>query len=79
MEDKIFDIKFSAEGVEYEGWVNPSEKPGKDGRPASYHVVLNGVSFGYLSFNDCKWTINEERPEAITEAAGLAIQKHYEL
>jgi hypothetical protein len=41
--------------------------------------VLYNVSLGYLSFNDCKWTVNEPRPEAIVEAAGKAIEKHYKL
>jgi len=79
MEDNIFDISFFADGVKYEGWVNPSEKTDKDGKPASYHVVLNGVSFGYLSFRDCKWSINEERPASLVEAAGRQIEKHFEL
>jgi len=79
MEDKIFDIRFTTGGVLYDGWVNPSEKTAADGRPASFHVVLNKVSFGYLSFHDCKWTVNEERPAALVEAAGREIEKHYEL
>lgn len=79
MEDKIFDIQFTREGVEYKGWVNPSQKLDKEGRPTSYHVVLNGVSFGYLSFHDCTWTINEERPAGLVEAAGRQIEKHYSL
>ncbi|MET0634870.1 MAG: hypothetical protein ABWZ25_02515 [Chitinophagaceae bacterium] len=79
MEDKIFDIRFTSGGVDYQGWVNPSEKTDKNGKPSSFHVVLNGVSFGYLSFNDCKWSINEERPVPLIEAAGKAIEKHYEL
>ena len=79
MEDKIFDIRFESGGVVYEGWVNPSEKLSSDGRPSSFHVVLNKVSFGYLSFQDCKWTVNEERPAALVEAAGREIEKHFEL
>ena len=79
MKDNIFDIRFSSDGVKYDGWVNPSEKKDKEGKPASYHVVLNGVSFGYLSFHDCKWSINEERPASLVEAAGREIEKHYTL
>jgi hypothetical protein len=79
MEDKIFDIRFTSGGVLYEGWVNPSEKTSPDGKPVSFHVVLNKVSFGYLSFHECKWTVNEERPAALVEAAGREIEKHFEL
>ena len=79
MEDNIFDIAFQTADVSYEGWVNPSEKTDHEGKPVSYHVVLNGVSFGYLAFHDCKWTVNEERPAALVEAAGREIEKHYQL
>ena len=79
MEDRIFDIAFEQDGVKYTGWVNPSEKLNHDGFPASYHVVLNNVSFGYLSFNDCKWTINEERPAALVKSVGQQIEKYYKL
>ncbi|RYY56656.1 MAG: hypothetical protein EOO09_05870 [Chitinophagaceae bacterium] len=79
MQDKIFDISFTSDGVLYEGWVNPSGKQGADGKPASFHVVLNKVSFGYLAYHDCKWTVNEERPARLVEAAGKEIEKHFEL
>ncbi len=79
MEDQIFDISFSKEGVKYDGWVNPSQKTDHEGKPTSYHVVLNGVSFGYLSFHECKWTVNEDRPHALVEAAGREIEKHFQL
>ena len=77
MEDPIFDIAFQNEGVSYKGWVNPSDKLSESGRPISFHVVLNDVSFGYLSFNDSKWTVNEQRPAALVEKAGIEIEKHY--
>lgn len=79
MEDKIFDISFESDGRKYSGWVNPSKEANENGVPVSFHVVLNGVSFGYLSFDDCKWTINEERPSSLTEAVGHEIEKRYEL
>jgi hypothetical protein len=79
MEDKIFDIVFEIQGRKYTGWVNPSDKLDKDGKPTSFHVVLDGVSFGYLSLNDCRWTINEERPASLIEAVGGEIEKHYGL
>lgn len=79
MEEKIFDISFLINGKQYTGWVNPSDKTDENGKPVSFHVVLNGVSFGYLSFNDCKWTINEDRPSSLIEAVSHEIEKKYEL
>lgn len=79
MADNIFDIRFDYEGKEYKGWVNPSEKLSGEGQPVSFHVVLNETSFGYLSFNNCKWAINEERPESLVKLVGSAIEKHYRL
>jgi hypothetical protein len=78
-EDRIFDISFQCDGRQYKGWVNPSEKTDKTGRPASYHVVLEGVYFGNLSINNCKWGINEDRPDSLTEAVGREIEKYYQL
>lgn len=77
MDDNIFDISFEEDGTQYTGWVNPSEKLGEDGRPASYHVVLNGTSFGYLSYNGSKWMVNEQRPEALVEKAGEQIEAYF--
>lgn len=77
MEDRIFHIQFQVDGKEYTGMVNPTEKLRDDGMPASFHVVLNHVNFGYLSFNQGKWHVNEQRPDDLTEAAGLEIEKHY--
>lgn len=79
MEDKIFDISFETDGKKYTGWVNPSEKTDEDGKPVSFHVVLDGVSFGYLSYNNCKWTANENRPSSLIEAVGRQIERRYEL
>jgi len=79
MENRIFDISFESDGKKYSGWVNPSDKINENGIPVSFHVVLDGTSFGYLSFNDCKWTINEERPSSLIEAVGHEIEKKYQL
>jgi hypothetical protein len=79
MKEKIFDISFQNNGRQYNGWVNPSDKIDEDGKPLSFHVVLDNVSFGYLSFNNCKWSINEERPSSLVEAVGQEIEKHYQL
>ena len=79
MKDKIFDISFEVDGQPYKGWVNPSDTVNEKGLPASYHVVLNDVSFGHLSLDKCKWTVNEDRPALLVEATGKAIEKQYEL
>ncbi|HKB45063.1 MAG TPA: hypothetical protein VKC90_11760 [Chitinophagaceae bacterium] len=79
MEDKIFDIAFENSGRQYKGWVNPSDKMNNDGHPASYHVVLQDTSFGYLSLQDCKWIVNEQRPAELVEAIGKEIEKRYKL
>lgn len=79
MEDKIFDISFQNDGRKYTGWVNPSDRTDENGKPVSFHVVLNGASFGHVSFNNCKWTINEERPSSLVEAVGHEIERRYEL
>jgi hypothetical protein len=79
MDDKIFDIAFEAGGKQYKGWVNPSGKMNGDGQPASFHVVLQDTSFGFLSLHNCKWTINEQRPAELVEAVGKEIEKRYML
>jgi len=79
MDDIIFDIVFETEGKQYKGWVNPSDKETKNGQPVSFHVVVEGTSFGYLSFENCKWSANEQRPAEMVEAIGKAIEKKYKL
>jgi hypothetical protein len=79
MQEAIFDIGFEYGGKLYKGWVNPSEKINESGKPESFHVVLNDTSFGYLSLKECKWLVNEPRPEGIVKAAGKEIEKHYML
>jgi hypothetical protein len=79
MEDRIFDISFDFDQQHYSGWANPSDKTDANGKPASFHVVLDGVSFGHLSFNNCNWATTEERPAALVEAVGKAIEHHFTL
>ena len=79
MEDNIFDIDFDFDNKTYKGWVNPSDKINEAGSPSSYHVVLNEVSFGHLSFNNCKWSVSEERPAGLVKLIGKQIEKHYQL
>jgi hypothetical protein len=79
MKHEIFDISFEKGGRKYSGWVNPSDKIDGGGKHTIFHVVLDGVSFGYLSFKDCKWTINEDRPTSLIEAVSREIERHYQL
>lgn len=76
-ENDIFDISFELDGTKYTGWVNPSDKLNDSGMPASFHVVLNETSFGYLSCNNQVWTMNEDRPEGLVRQVGKEIEKHY--
>ena len=75
-EEKIFDIQFESEGTTYKGWVNPSDKLHDDGKPASFHVVLNNVFFGNLSLSDGNWVVDEPRPAALIEAAGKQVEEY---
>ena len=77
-EENIFDIAFNFDDKQYKGWVNPSNKVNESGSPVSFHVVLNEVSFGYLSFKDCRWIVNEERPAGLVKLVGKQIEKHYQ-
>lgn len=76
-EKNIFDIAFELDGTTYKGWVNPSDKVNDSGMPVSFHVVLNEISFGYLSYNNDEWTVNEDRPEGLIKQVGKQIEKHY--
>ena len=75
MEDNIFDMAFDYNGLHYKGWANPSSKKNGDGNPVSYHVVLNDISFGNVSFNQGKWINSEDRPEELIELVGKHIEK----
>jgi hypothetical protein len=79
MEDNIFDISFEFDNKQYKGWVNASDDLNDSGTPVSFHVVLDDVSFGYLSFQECNWMIDEERPEGLVKQVGKQIEKHYQL
>ena len=76
MEDNIFDFSFDYNGLHYKGWANPSVKKQSDGTPASYHVVLNDISFGNVSFNQGKWINNEDRPDELIALVGKHIEKN---
>ncbi len=78
-EENVFDISFELDDKKYKGWVNPSGELNEAGVPTYFHVILNEASFGYLTFKDCKWTINEERPSGLVKLVGKQIEKHYQL
>jgi len=78
-EDKIFDIEFEYENKPYKGWVNPSEELNEDGLPISFHVVLNEVSFAYLSYDKGNWISDSQRPAGIIAEVGNKIAQKYKL
>jgi hypothetical protein len=77
-EDKIFDIEFDCDGKHYKGWVNPSEEINDKGLPVSFHVVLDNVSFGHLSYSNGNWSSDEQRPAALVEAVGKELQQRFQ-
>jgi hypothetical protein len=77
METAIFDISFEHDGKKYSGWVNPSDKTNAKGLPVSFHVVLDDVSFGNVSFNGTHWAVDEQRPQALVSVVGKSIEEGY--
>lgn len=77
MHDKTFNIELTYNGMQYTGWVTPSGQTNDQGKPRSFHVVLNEIMFGNLSLNDHKWTIDEQRPAELVEAVGQIIQSQW--
>lgn len=77
MQDTSFNIVFTQNGIVYKGWATPSEHTKKDGSPKSYHVVLNGVMFGNVSFDNGHWAVDEERPEDLTAAVAKCIERSH--
>jgi len=78
-EDKIFDIEFEYENKPYKGWVNPSEELNEDGIPVSFHVVLNEVSFAYMSYTNGKWVSDSQRPAGLIDEVGNKITQKYKI
>jgi hypothetical protein len=73
MEKTCLRIFVEHAGEQYTGWATPSDKRHRDGYAKSYHVVLNGVFFGALSFQDGRWTVSEQRPHDLFVTVGSAI------
>ena len=77
MEDNLVDIGFRYEGKHYTGWIRPSGKLNSEGKPASFHVVLDKVFFGNVSKTGEHWASDEPRPESLIQAVGNSIEKHF--
>ena len=77
MSEEYFNIQFDHDDIHYEGIVTPSEKVREDGTPRSFHVVLNKVLFGNVHYNNSKWAVDEQRPDALTEIVGKQIEQYY--
>jgi len=77
MKEDYFDIHFDHDGIHYDGIVTPSEKVREDGTPKSFHVVLNKVLFGNVHYNNSKWAVDEQRPDALTEIVGKQIEQYF--
>ena len=75
MAGDFIDIEIQSEGKNYRGWYHPSEKKNEEGKPSSYHVVLDKVFFANLSYTNGKWAADEQRPEELVEAVGASIEK----
>ena len=74
MEKQSIAIEFSHENINYVGWATPSDRHHADGKPSSYHVVLNENFFGDMSFKDGHWLISEQRPADLVKATGEALK-----
>jgi len=79
MNEEFFNIQFDNDGIHYEGVITPSQKLREDGTPRSFHVVLNNVLFGNVHYNNSKWAVDEQRPDALTEIVGKQIEQYYNL
>jgi len=71
-------LSLTHDGEKYAGWATPSDKHHADGRASSYHVVLNEVFFGDMSFSNNQWVISEQRPHGLVVAVEMALQQALE-
>jgi hypothetical protein len=78
MSEEFFNIEFDHDNIHYNGIITPSEKIREDGTPKSFHVVLNKVLFGNVHYNNSKWAVDEQRPDALTEIVGKQIEQYYQ-
>ena len=73
MEAIILDLAFQFEGKTYNGWAKPSAKTDDNEIPSSYHIVLNGVFFGNLSYNNGQWITDSQRDPKLVQKVGEQI------
>jgi hypothetical protein len=74
MEKSSLPIEFDSNGINYKGWATPADERHPDGFAKSYHVVLNEVFFGNVSYAHQKWFIDEQRPHELVEAVGKCLE-----
>ena len=73
IEDRMFDFAFNFEGKAYNGWGRASARKDEDDVPASYHIVLNGVFFGNISYNGEQWETDRQREKGLVQKVGELI------
>jgi hypothetical protein len=78
MQETVFDISFEYNDKTYTGLVTPSDQKDDGGRPISFDVVINGQPLGQLSFQDCKWFVDKEKPSGLVKQIGKQIEKHFQ-
>jgi hypothetical protein len=66
-------LRFVYERQNYTGWATPSDDRCANGHAQSYHVVLNEVPLGNLSYQNDRWLLNDQQPNELTVAVGDAI------
>jgi hypothetical protein len=76
METKQINIAIHYDGIHYTGWAIPSDRKKDDGKPASFHVVLNDTLFGNVSHNGTSWVVDEQRPQPLTDKVGDYLKEH---
>ena len=74
MDKRSIPISLEYEHMLYSGWATPSDAHHSDGLAKSYHVVLNEVFFGDMSYDNGKWIISEQRPNDLVMAVGEVLQ-----
>ena len=75
MEKTSIPLELDCQGIHYTGWATPSDSVHPDGYAKSYHVVLNEVFFGDLSYDHGKWIIDQQRPHELVVAVGHCLEK----
>ena len=66
-------LRFLYEEQNYTGWATASNERDANGYARSYHVILNEVYFGDLSYQDDHWLISQQRHTDLVAIVGDAI------